>query len=149
MPIDLFDCIFANLENFISKPVMFLSFILIINPFLHVYYIEFSKNIFIFTNFEFSQKFSVKSQIFLYIEIVPIRFEWGEVKKVPGNKILLRSILEQCEVSRIHETKDEHKQRELIYTIKGPWSMQSKWACPTWFIKTATDSGPKRIYNSH
>ena len=39
----------------------------------------------------------MKSQIFLHIEIVPIRYEWGEVKKVPGNKILLRSILEQCE----------------------------------------------------
>ena len=38
----------------------------------------------------------MKSQIFLHIEIVPIRYEWGEVKNVPGNKILLRYILEQC-----------------------------------------------------
>ena len=78
VPIDLFDSIFANLENIIANPenpVIFLFFIPKLNPFLHVYYIKFSKNIFFFTNFEFSQKFSVKSQIFLHIEIVPIRYE--------------------------------------------------------------------------
>ena len=63
--------LFQALEN----PVIFLSVILKINPFLHVYCIKFNKNIFLFTNFEFSQKFSVKSQIFLHIEIVPIRYE--------------------------------------------------------------------------
>ena len=64
--------------------------------FLHVYSTKFIKNIYFFTNFEFSHKFSVKSQNFLHIEIVPIMYEWGKVEKVPGNKILYRSILEQC-----------------------------------------------------
>ena len=77
---------------------------------MHVYHIKFSKNIFFFTNFEFSQKFSKKSQIFLHIEIVHIRYEWGEVKKVPGNKVLLRYILEQFEfigtLLRIQQTTD-------------------------------------------
>ena len=41
-------------------------------PFLHIYYTKFIISIYLFTNFEFSQKFPMKSQIFLHTEIVPI-----------------------------------------------------------------------------
>ena len=61
-----------------------------------MYYTKFIKIFHLFSNFEFFQNFSVKSQIFFHIYIVPIMYEWGEVKKVQGNKILYRSILEQC-----------------------------------------------------
>ena len=94
----VFSRILKILFQILQNPVIFVSFILKINPFLHVYYIKLIKNIYLFTNFKFLQKFSVKSQIFVYIEIVPIMYEWGEVKKITGNKILLRSILEQCAV---------------------------------------------------
>ena len=100
LPIGLFGCNFVNLGNFISistKSWYFSSSILKINPFLHVYCTKFIKNIYFFTNFEFSQKFSVKSQNFLHIEIVPIMYEWGKVEKVPENKILYTSILKQCD----------------------------------------------------
>ena len=54
---------------------IFASVIFKINPFLHVYYTKFIEIFSLFTNFEFSQKFPVKSQIFLHIEIVPIMYE--------------------------------------------------------------------------
>jgi len=99
LPIELFDCIFANLENFISNPgkscYVFIFHSYNQSIFACLLY-KIQQKYFLFYKFEFSQKFSVKSQIFLHIEIVPIRYEWGEVKKVPGNKILYRSILEQC-----------------------------------------------------
>ena len=63
--------LFQTLQN----PAIFVSFILKINPFLHVYCTKLNKNIYFFANFEFSQKFSVKSQNFLHIEIVPIMYE--------------------------------------------------------------------------
>ena len=99
-PIGLYGFIFANLEKkiqILQNPDIFVSFILEINQFLHVYYTNFIKSIYLFTNFEFSQQFLVKSQIFLHIEFVPIMYEWAKAKKVPGNKIWLRSILEHCE----------------------------------------------------
>ena len=67
---------------------------------MNVYCTKFIKNIYFFTNFEFSQKFSVKSQNFLHIEIVPIIYEWGKVEKFPGNKILYRFTLKQCVMVR-------------------------------------------------
>ena len=51
-----------------------------------MYYTKFIKIFHLFSNFEFFQNFSVKSQIFFHIYIVPIMYEWGEVKKVLGNK---------------------------------------------------------------
>ena len=47
-------------------------------------------------NFEFSQKFPVKSQIFLHIYLIPFMYESWKLKKVTSNKILFRAILEQC-----------------------------------------------------
>ena len=47
-------------------------------------------------NFEFSQKFPVKSQIFLHIYLIPIMYESWKLKKVKSNKILFRASLEQC-----------------------------------------------------
>ena len=47
-------------------------------------------------NFEFSQKFPVKSQFFLHIYLIPIMYESWKLKKVKSNKILFPATLEQC-----------------------------------------------------
>ena len=57
-----------------------------------------SKKISLFTNFEISQKLSVKSQIFLHIYLVPIMYEPWKLKKDTGNKNLFQVILEWCVV---------------------------------------------------
>ena len=49
-------------------------------------------------NFEFSQKFPVKSQIFLHIYLIPIMYESWKLKKVKSNKILFQASLEQCDI---------------------------------------------------
>ena len=63
-------------------------------------------------NFEFSQKFPVKSRIFLHIYLIPIMYESWKLKKVKSNKILFRAILEQCElkmpVSTYFSNQDIH-----------------------------------------
>ena len=46
---------------------IFASIIFKINPFFHVYYTKFIEKISLSANFEFSQKFPVKYQIFLHI----------------------------------------------------------------------------------
>ena len=46
---------------------IFYLFILKINQLLHVYYAKFREIFSLSTNFEFSQKFPVKTQIFLHI----------------------------------------------------------------------------------
>ena len=50
------------------------------------------------THLEFSQKFPVKSQIFLHIYLIPIMYESWKLKKVKSNRILFPAILEQCEL---------------------------------------------------
>ena len=86
------DYFFQILKN----PYIFYLFFLKINQFLHVYYTKFIKKKSLCTNFEFSQKFPVKSQIFSHIYLVPIMYEPWKLKKVTGNKILFRVIPEQC-----------------------------------------------------
>ena len=54
---------------------IFISIIFKTNPFFHVYYTKFIEKISLSTIFEFSQKFPVKSQIFLHIYVVPIMYE--------------------------------------------------------------------------
>ena len=71
----VFSQILEVLFQILQNSNIFVSFILKVNPFLHVYYTKFIKSIYLFTHFEFSQKFPVKSQIFLHIEIVPIMYE--------------------------------------------------------------------------
>ena len=86
------DYFFQILQN----SIIFASFILKINPSLHVYCTKFFKKNSLYTNFEFSQKFPVKSQIFLYIYLVPIMYEPWKLKKVTGSKFLFRVIPERC-----------------------------------------------------
>ena len=50
-----------------------------------------NSNFSICTNFDFSQKFPVKSQIFLHIKIVPIMYEYRKVTDALGNKIAITS----------------------------------------------------------
>ena len=66
---------------------IFHLFFLKIKQFWHVYYTKFIRKFSLYTNFEISQKFSVKSQIFLHILIVPIMYKWEKVKKFLSNKI--------------------------------------------------------------
>ena len=61
-----------------------------------MYYTKFFKKNSLYTNFEFSQKFPVKSQIFLYIYLVPNMYEPWKLKKVTGSKFLFRVIPERC-----------------------------------------------------
>jgi hypothetical protein len=70
-----FSRILEILFQILQNPNIFISFILKIDPFLHVYCKKIIKNIYFFTNFEFSQKFPVKSQNFLHIDIVPMMYE--------------------------------------------------------------------------
>jgi hypothetical protein len=51
----------------LQNPATFLSFILKINPFLHVYYTKFMANFFFFTKSQNFQNFSVKINFFLQI----------------------------------------------------------------------------------
>ena len=81
----IMDYFFQILKNYNIFYLLFLK----IKQFWHVYYTKFIRKFSLYTNFEISQKFSVKSQIFLHIYIVPIMHEWGKVKKVPGNKIAI------------------------------------------------------------
>ena len=66
-----FGCISQTLDYFfqtLQNSNMYICiFILNMNSFLHVCYTKFIKNISLSTNFEFSQKFPVKSHIFLHI----------------------------------------------------------------------------------
>ena len=74
---------------------IFTSLILKIYPFLHVYYTKFTKII------HFSNNPHVILIFISYLDCPHNIYEWG---KVPGNKIVLRSILKQCGdvVGRFH-----------------------------------------------
>jgi hypothetical protein len=71
----------------------FYLFILKINQLYHMHYAKFREFFSLPTNFEFSQKFPVKTQIFLHIEIVPNMYEKGEVKKVLENKVRITIVV--------------------------------------------------------
>ena len=58
---------------------IFASVLLKINPFLHVHYTKFIKKISLYTNFEFSLEFSMKSQIFLHIYLVHIMYSHNSI----------------------------------------------------------------------
>ena len=69
--LQILEYFFQILQNSnINVPIIFK-----INPFFHVYYSKFIEKISLSTIFEFSQKFPVKSQIFLHIYVVPIMYE--------------------------------------------------------------------------
>ena len=61
--LQILEYLIQNLKN----SNIFVSIILKINPFFHVYYTKFIEKISLLTIFEFSQKFPVKFQIFLHI----------------------------------------------------------------------------------
>ena len=66
---ELLTCVYQNSVHAIISRSWYNQSILACLLFSHT---KFIKKIYLFTNFEFSQKFPVKSQIFLHTEIVPI-----------------------------------------------------------------------------
>ena len=65
---------------------IFASCIIKINPFLHFYDTKFIKSFSLFTHFEFSQNFSLKSKIFFIFRLSPLCMNEQKWKKVLGNK---------------------------------------------------------------
>ena len=102
-PKGLLDCDFANLGFFFFKSCKILIYLLLCF-FKSIYFCihiiqNSSKKISLCRNFEFSQKFFVKSQIFLHIYLIPIMYEPWKLKKVTGNKFLFKIILEWCVIA--------------------------------------------------
>ena len=56
-----------------------------------MYWTNFIAKIFFFIKFEIFQNFPMEFKLFLQIEVIPIMYEWGEVKKVLENKIGIMS----------------------------------------------------------
>ena len=81
----------------------------------------------LYTNF---QKFPVKSQIFLHINLVPIMYEPWKLKKVTGNKFLFRVILERCGPGGAGRSCENLKTGPRKFTI----------FCPLTFFSTILDS---------
>ena len=93
----LLDSDFANFGFIISNPAKFWYICFFKSIYFGICVIQnSSKQISLCRNFEFSKTFSVKSQIFLHIYLIPIMYEPWELKKVTGNRILFRVILELC-----------------------------------------------------
>ena len=69
--LQILEYFFQNLQN----SNIFVSIISKINPFFHVYHIEFIEKISLSTISEFSQKFPMKYQIFLHINVVLMMYE--------------------------------------------------------------------------
>ena len=60
-------------------------------------------------------------------------YEWGEVKKVPGNKMILRSILKQCGLTLHYLCSDfsiQSKEIRLIRPKHDFWWKQSDHVSP-------------------
>ena len=93
----LLDSDFANFGFIISNPAKFWYLCFYKSIYFGICVIQnSSKQISLCRNFEFSQTFSVKSQIFLHIYLITIMYEPWKLKEVTGNRILFRVILELC-----------------------------------------------------